>query len=164
MRKASPFILVAAAFVAAGSTRAALASGEALVFAVSAQQAPSGLSSAEVRQIFLGRVTRWKGGRRIALGIRPAATEAGREFFDRVVHMSEIDFTQHWLGIIFRGEAPVSPRLLKSSQDVKQFLIKDGGGLAFLLSSEVTAKDSGIRVLLLDGARADERSYPFRLP
>ncbi len=137
--------------------------GDALVFAVPAAQPTTDLTSGQLREICLGHITRWKDGRRIALAIRPSATPAGQAFLRLVVRMSDIDFSQIWLGIIFRGEAAASPRVLQSSQDVKRFLARSPGGLAFLLASERESPDPTIRLLSLDQARPDEPSYPFRL-
>jgi ABC-type phosphate transport system substrate-binding protein len=165
LRISARVLLAAAATISCAATIrfAAGAPTDSLVFAVPVRQSTTKLSSAELRQICLGRITRWKDGRRIALAIRPSATRAGRAFFDRVVQMSDIDFSQNWLGIIFRGEAAASPRVLGSSEEVKRFLLRSPGGLAFLLASELDPEDSSVRLLSLDGARPDDASYAFRL-
>jgi hypothetical protein len=141
----------------------AAARSDALVFVVSARQPTTkALSSAELRQIFAGRMTRWKGGRRILLAMRPPTTPAGRAFFEDVVRMSDIDFSRLWLGIIFRGEAISSPRVLESKDDVERFLARSPDGLSFLLSSEKGNAEK-LRALIVDGLAPDDGSYPFRI-
>jgi ABC-type phosphate transport system substrate-binding protein len=165
--RTSARVLLAAAATILPATDVRSAAGspsDALVFVVSARRPTTRLSSAELRQISLGRITRWKDGRRIVLAIRPAATPAGGAFFDHVVQMSDIDFSQNWLGIIFRGEATAPPRVLKSSEEVKRFLSKSSDALAYLLASELEPGDTSIRRLIIDGVRPDEPSYPLRLP
>lgn len=139
------------------------ARSDPLVFVVSSRQPTKALSSAELRQTFVGRITRWKDGRRIELAIRPSKTPAGRAFFARVVQMSDIDFSQNWLGIIFRGEAMSSPRVVETRGDVDRFLARFSDGLSFLLASELTPEPT-IRALQVDGLSPDDSSYPFRIP
>jgi len=145
-----------------------LASGapasDALVFAVSAKPPATDLSSADVRRVYLGQTSRWKDGRRIVLAVRPANIRVGRYFFDRVMRMSDIDFSRLWLGTIFRGEAVSAPRVLSRADEVRRFLWRSPDGLAFLLASELDAQDASIRPLRIDGAAPGERSYPFVLP
>ena len=136
---------------------------DALVFVVSAKRPTKALSSADLRQIFVGRLTRWKEGRRILLATRPATTAAGRAFFENAVKMSDIDFSRLWLGIIFRGEAMSSPRVLESRDDVERFLGQYPDGLSFLVASEA-APGKKIRALLVDGLSPDDPAYPFRFP
>ena len=160
--KTSARIALAAAALLAG-LRPAAGSGDAVVFAVSSEQKTTQLSSADLKQMYLGRITRWKGGRRVTLAIRPPGSGPGRAFFDHVLRMSDIDFSQHWLGVIFRGEVDASPRVLDTRQDIQKFLQRSPGGLAFLLASEIEA-DSSWKLLSLDGARPGDASYPYRIP
>ena len=136
---------------------------DALVFVVSVRQPTRGLSSASLRQIFMGRVTRWNAGRRILLATRPPATPAGRAFFETAVRMSEIDYSRLWLGILFRGESMSSPRVIATKDDVERFLARSPDGLSFLLASEKGSPER-VRPLLVDGLAPDDPSYPFRIP
>jgi hypothetical protein len=134
-----------------------------VIFVVSARQEAPVLSTTDLRQIFLGRITRWKSGQRIQLATRPESTPAGRAFFERVVEMSDIDYSRLWLGIIFRGEAMSSPRVLPSPGDVLRFLARVPDGLSFLLDSELPA-GTAVRPLRIDGRSFEDPSYPFRQP
>jgi hypothetical protein len=112
---------------------------DALVFITTNPQ--STLSSAELRNLYLGRTTRWKNGRRVALIVRPASTTAGNAFLKQVVRMSEIDFSQHWLGVVFRGEAPSPPRVVEAAQAVVKIVIENPDALAFVMESELEGID-----------------------
>jgi len=76
--------------------------------------------------------------------------------------MSDIDFSRIWLGIIFRGEAMSSPRVLESADDVRRFLARSPDALSFALESELSP-DASIRSLRVDGVESADASYPFRI-
>ncbi len=137
--------------------------GEALVFAVSARQPAASFSSVELRRIFLGEITRWKSGRRIALAIPPARGRAGRTFYDRVVRMSDIDYSQAWLGVVFRGEAAASPRVIATGEEMKKLLARSPDTLGVLLESDLDPGDTTLHALAIDGFAPGSPSYPFRL-
>ncbi|HEX3107633.1 MAG TPA: hypothetical protein VHU41_00975 [Thermoanaerobaculia bacterium] len=154
--------LVVAILLLAATPFAAQPRRDALVFITSKNQTTTSLSTAELRNIYLGRTTRWKNGRRILVIVRPPAMPAGREFLDRVVRMSEIDFSQDWLGAVFRGEAAAAPRVIGSTDAVRKAIAENTDAIAFVLSSELVAEDeTSIRVLAVDGKTRDEPSYPF---
>jgi len=143
----------------AGSVRAA--PKDELVFVAGKPRPPAAISSSDLRRIYLGRTTRWPDGRRIVLAVRPAATAAGRIFYDRVAGMSEIDFSRLWLGVLFRGEADSAPRVIERAEDVLKFLDRTPDGLAFLLSSELDPRDPARRPLRIDGRDPGTAGYPY---
>lgn len=112
---------------------------DALVFITTNPQAA--LSPAELRNIYLGRTTRWKNGRRVALLVRPASTPAGKAFLKQVVRMPEIDFSQHWLGVVFRGEAPSPPRVVDAATAVVKIVTENPDALGFVMESEIEGID-----------------------
>lgn len=143
---------------------AAVPRREALVFITSKDQVTTNLSSSEVRDIYLGRTTRWKNGHRITVVVRPATTAAGRVFLQQVVRMSEIDFSQNWLGVVFRGEASSPPRATAPVDAVRKLIAGNADAIAFVLSSELVAEDESlIRALAIDGRTREEEAYPYWL-
>lgn len=153
-------ILLMTAMPFAGASRR-----ESLVFITSKEQVTTSLSAAEVRNIYLGRTTRWQNGHRITVIVRPATTAAGRTFLQQVVRMSEIDFSQNWLGVVFRGEASAPPRVVAPSDAVRKLVAGNADAIAFVLSSELTAEDDAvIRTLSIDGRTRDEEAYPYLVP
>ena len=136
---------------------------DALVFACGNRIAPA-LSSADLRRIVLGRTTRWPGGRRIVLAVRPASTAAGRAFYARVAEMSEIDFSTLWLGNLFRGDVDSEPRVIGPADEVRRFLAQTPDGLTVLLASEIDPRDPAIRPIPVDGHLPGAPGYPYPLP
>jgi ABC-type phosphate transport system substrate-binding protein len=162
MMMPGPSPTLAAALLLTATLIAPPAHRDPLVFIVSAQQTTTTLSAADLRNIYLGRMTRWKNGHRIAVIVRPATSDAERAFLARLVRMSDIDFSQHWLGVIFRGEAPSPPQVIASAESVEKAVAANPDSIAFLLTSETLAEDDrSIRILTVDGQAPSEARYPF---
>jgi hypothetical protein len=113
--------------------------------------------------MYLGQLTRWHDGHRVVLAVRPDRTPAGKNFFDRVVEMPEIDFSRLWLGILFRGDAVNAPRVVFSADDLKRFLARTPDALGFLLASEWGAGDPAMQALAVDGSVFGAPAYPYRI-
>lgn len=140
----------------------ARAADDPVVFVVSARSHIVEISSAQLQRVFMGRVTRWANGRRIALAVRPASSAVGHAFFERIVHMSDIDFSHMWLGIVFRGEAATAPRVVDSAEGVGLFLLRNPDGLVVAFNSELDSHDGTERPLSIDGKQPADPGYPFR--
>ena len=132
MRRAGAIVLVSAISMAAATTP------QTIVFITSPKRAPLELSSAELRRIFLGQTSRWRDGHRIVLLVRPATTPEGRTFLDRIVQMPEIDYSQWWIGEVFRGEAAAPPRVIETPEKMIRAVAANPDAIGFLSPSDVT--------------------------
>src|SRR6266849_7341840 len=101
-------------------------------FIVSSKRATKNLSSAELRRIFLGQTSRWRDGHRITLFVRPSSTPEGRLFLNRVVHMSDIDYSQWWIGAVFRGEAASLPRVIETGEGMVKAVAANEDAIGFI--------------------------------
>jgi len=141
---------------------AALMPGEpprtSVSFIVSSKRATKNLSSAELRRIFLGRTSRWRDGHRITLFVRPSKTPEGRLFLDRIVHMSEIDYAQWWIGEVFRGEAASVPRVIETSEAMLKAVAANEDAIGFIAWPVSGAE---VSVLTIDGKPPDDPAYPM---
>jgi ABC-type phosphate transport system substrate-binding protein len=141
---------------------AALMPGEAprtsVAFIVSSKRETKNLSSAELRRIFLGQTSRWRNGHRITLLVRPSNTPEGRLFLDRVVHMSDIDYSQWWIGEVFRGEAASVPRVIESSEAMVKAVAANEDAIGF---TGTPANAADVSVLTIDGKTPDDPEYPI---
>src|SRR5437763_14955281 len=104
---------------------------QSVAFIVSARGHAAPRSSAEVRRIFLGQVSRWEDGHRIALVIRPTATAEGQLFLQRLINMSEIDYAHFWIGAVFRGEASSAPRVIDSRDLAIKAVVENADAIGF---------------------------------
>jgi len=152
-----------AVLLLAAASRAVGAPRDALVFVVRRGQPETEVTSADLRRMYLGQLTRWRDGHRVVLAVRPERTPAGRVFFDRVVEMPEIDFSRLWLGILFRGDAVAAPRVVSGADDLKKFLARTPDALGFLLASEWGSGDPEMQALSVDGSAPGAGYYPYRV-
>ena len=127
-------------------------------FIVSSKRATKNLSSAELRRIFLGQTSRWRDGHRVTLLVRPSNTPEGRLFLDRVVHMSDIDYSQWWIGAVFRGEAASLPRVIETSEGMVKAVASNEDAIGFIGSPPNSAD---VSVLTIDGKQPDDPAYPI---
>lgn len=103
------------------------------------------LSIDDVRRIFKGEKTVWRGGKRIRiLMLAPGATERAvvlRELY----RMTEADYTKYFLQAAFNGKIQAPPKDLDSEAQMKQFLAANPGAIGYLWKNDV---DNSVRVVL----------------
>ncbi|MEK6374026.1 MAG: substrate-binding domain-containing protein [Acidobacteriota bacterium] len=129
-----------------------------LVIIVSPAVPVNELSLADLRRIYLGRITRWPDGRRIVPAVLPSKSAEQRAFLLRVVQMGEIDYAQHWIGQVFRGEAAAPPHLASSSAEARRFVAEHPQAIAFVSAADV---DETVRVVTIERKSAGQPGYPL---
>ena len=149
--RALAVIVLAAALMPAEPPRTTVS------FIVSSKRDTKNLSSAELRRIFLGQTSRWRDGRRITLFVRPPNTAEGRLFLDRVVHMSDIDYSQWWIGAVFRGEAASVPRVMETTEAMMKAVAANEDAIGFIGQGGSAAE---VSVLTIDGKLPADGGYP----
>src|SRR5947207_12314931 len=132
---------------------------QSVAFIVSARGHARPRSSADLRRIFLGQISRWEDGRRITLVIRPTATPEGQLFLQRLIRMSEIDYAHFWIGAVFRGEASSAPRVIDSRDLTIKAVAENADAIGFVLEGETLPET--VAVLPLDGKLPSEADYPI---
>ena len=133
-----------------GAVRAAppvaASSPPSIVFITSPKRSGLETSTADLRRIFLGEVSRWRNGHRMVLFVRPSNTPEGRAFLDRVVQMPDIDYSQWWIGAVFRGEAAAAPRVMETPEKMIRAVAANPDAIGFLSPGDVTRDVSVITV------------------
>jgi hypothetical protein len=123
---------------------------------------PSGpfrdLSTDNLRGIFLGRITR-AGGRRIVPVILGNTDPAQRYFLAKVIGIDEIDFTQVWIGAVFRGEVAAPPRVARSARDAIVYVASHPGAIGFIDERDLQL---GVTPVTVDGRTYHDADYPFQ--
>ena len=119
------------------------------------------ISAGDLRRIFLGEISRWANGRRIIVFVRSSETQEGRLFLDRLIRMSDIDYSQWWLGAVFRGRSANPPRVVASDDAMVKAvaMTPDAIGLVAVPPPET---ESGVGVLSINGKAPSDPNYPIR--
>ena len=152
---AAAFLLLATAAVAADPPPTSVA------FLVSSRNPVRDISAGDLRRIFLGDISRWANGRRIIVFVRPAETPEGKLFLDRLLRMSDIDYSQWWLGAVFRGRSANAPRVVPSDDAVVKAVAMTPDAIGFVAAPPPTI-ESGVEVLTINGKAPSDPAYPVR--
>jgi ABC-type phosphate transport system substrate-binding protein len=103
------------------------------------------LSREQVRQIFMGEKSSWRGGKRITiLMFAPDQTERA-VILREVFRMNESDYTRYFLQAAFTGKVQAAPKDLPSAAQMKARLAANPGAIGYLKKEDV---DDSVRVLL----------------
>lgn len=138
----------------------ARASWEGLAIVVNSQNPVSNLTLWQLRQIFLGERQWWGNGRRVVLGAFPPGSAERQTVLRVVYHMNDRDFDKYFLWGMFRGELVTSPTILRTPKDVRRFVAKTPGAVAYLRASDL---DSSVKVIRINNLRPEDDGYPLRL-
>lgn len=150
----SVLVLALAAIVAAEEH-----SRESVTFVVSARSTVHDLSTADLRRIFLGETSRWDNRHRIVVCLRPTDSAEGRIMLDHLVRMSDIDYSQNWIGAVFRGAAATAPAVYPSREALLKAVANNPDAIGFVLNADPLP--AAVRAITVDRKTADDRSYPI---
>ena len=89
----------------------------------------SALSFEDVRDIFLGKITRWSDGTAVVVGIING--DLHEAFCQTYLGMSAAKFDQHWSRKT-GGDPKKGPRVMKSEQDMTVFIANIRGSIGYL--------------------------------
>ena len=145
---------LAAALCVAGLLPASTASAQVAVI-VHPSNTTSSVSMDELRSIYLGRTTLF-GKTRIVLISHP---EPRTLFDEAVLHMSPTSLKRHWIGMVFSGDGSVPPRVIEDSEELKQFVARTPGAIAFL---DGRLTDGTVKILRINGRFPADPAYPIR--
>lgn len=153
--------IIATLLLFAAGARAAEPSHPSVSFLVCAKNSVRDISAGDLRRIFLGDISRWSNGHRIILLVRPAETPSGRTFLDRLVRMSDIDYSQWWLGAVFRGRAASAPRVIDTAEAMINTVAGTPDAIGFI-GTPGGPLQPGVASLTIEGKAPSDPDYPVR--
>jgi ABC-type phosphate transport system substrate-binding protein len=143
-----------------GSAAADAPLTEPLAIVVNRSNPVDDLSSAELRNIFLGNRSHWSNGRRITLVMREPGEPERRTIVRDVCGMNEEQLKNHFVHGLFTGEILVSPKILASATGVRKFVFNVPGGIGYLRPADV---DPSVKVLRIDELRPEDKGYKLHV-
>ena len=178
MRRPSPVVTLAASlamtalFVEAGvpgpsgveGSRPASAFAQtdvpaALAIIVHRSNPVDGLTSRELRRVFLLETQTWPHGRKITVVLREKDQPERAEAIRLVCGMSEADYDRHILFQTYRGSIAAGPRTIRTDSAMLRFVFNAPGAIGYVPAGQV---DGSVKVLRIDGALPEEPRYPVR--
>lgn len=131
-----------------------------LIVIVPESQTLSDLSVADLRRIYLGEITRWPNGRRIIPVILPPGSRDADLFLKRVVQMSMIDYSQHWIGVVFQGRAAAAPLVVATPAEAVHFVATHPDAIAVIGDQQDLV--GPVRIAAIEQRSPKDADYPLQ--
>ncbi|MFH2141127.1 MAG: hypothetical protein ABIJ97_01795 [Bacteroidota bacterium] len=114
------------------------------------------ISTSELKQIYLGKKTIFPDGKNIVLA---EYADLKEKFYNILLGWSVIKVKKHWLSLIFSSTSSSAPKEFKRTGELKDFILKNEGAIAFVDLSEV---DKSLKILTIDGKKPVNKDYLFK--
>jgi tetratricopeptide (TPR) repeat protein len=128
----------------------ALESG--IVIVVNPENKLSDITSAELKEIYLGNKTNWDSGTQITPVLYPAGSRLNDFFLNKICGMDEKAFTTYWES---RSGAKTTPMFVDQDDWVLRYLERSPGAIGFM----GVDKSGPLRVLKLNGKDINSAGY-----
>ena len=132
---------------------------EAVAIVVHPQVDIDELSFAELRSIFLAERQYWQDRSRITLLVRAAIAPERDLILNELYGMSEDRYRQYWIGKMFRSEVASGPKIVFSTNMLRDLVTVIPGSIGFVPLSEV---GPGLKVIRIDGMLPGDEGYPLK--
>ena len=159
LRKTSFLIVFVSVLVIVPVPADAQKGGTDIAVVVNPNTPISGLTLAEVRQVFKGERQYWPNNVPVVLIMRAPVSKERDVVLRTIFQMSDAQFKQYWVGKIFRAEATSAPKVVYSNGVAAQILTAVPGAIAFMDAKDVTP---GVKVIPVDGRLPGQANYPLR--
>jgi len=121
------------------------------------------LRFSELRAYFTGTATQWPDGSKVVLVERDPRSPAFQFLIDRLVKMSPRDYRRGLMNIEYRGETPVTLKILNTEGAACKFVFNVPGAIALIeTDSLATAECSGVQLVRIDGKLPGEEGYRLK--
>ena len=160
-----PSVLVLVAIAAAGPmvspVDAQTEGAEAVAIVVHPDVAidDDNLSLDQLRSIFLAEQQHWADRSRITLLVRAAIAPERDLILTEIYGMSEDRYRQYWIGKMFRSEVASGPKIVFSTDMLRDLVTVIPGSIGFVPVSEV---GPDLKVISIDGMVPGDEGYPLR--
>ena len=132
-------VTVAAAGPMVSTVDAQTEGGEAVAIVVHPQVAIDALTFNQLKRIFLGEQQHWPDRSRITLLVRAAIAPERDLILTEIYGMSEDRYRQYWIGKMFRSEVASGPKIVFSTDMLRDLVSVIPGSIGFVPVSEVGA-------------------------
>jgi hypothetical protein len=117
------------------------------------------LSLSDLGKILRGDRRFWNNKVAVVMVLRPAGAPDREHVLSAAAHMNDTEFKEHWIGKVFRGEAPSEPLTVPSHGLASEFVSTNAGALSFMPGTDVRAD---LKVLKIDGRLPGQAGYPLK--
>ena len=152
------FVTFAAAAPMLATVEAQTAGVEAVAIVVHPQVDIDDLSLAQLKSIFLAEQQHWQDRSRITLLVRAAIAPERDLVLNEIYGMSEDRYRQYWIAKMFRSEVASGPKIVFSTDMLRDLVTVIPGSIGFVPVSEV---GPDLKVIRIDGRLPGDEGYPL---
>ena len=116
------------------------------------------LSFAQLKSIFLAEQQHWQDRSRITLLVRAAIAPERDLVLTEIYGMSEDRYRQYWIAKMFRSEVASGPKIVFSTDMLRDLVTVIPGSIGFVPMSEV---GPDLKVIRIDGRLPGDEGYPL---
>lgn len=117
----------------------------------------------DLKAFFSGSAKRWPHGTRIVLVERDAAGDASRFLFERVLNTTPRDYQRHLASIEFKGDEPITLKILNSDAAACKFVFNVPGAIAVVEAGSLKLPECGqVQTLRIEGKLPSDEGYRLR--
>ena len=157
------FGLQIAAMLGSLSGAAPLAAGQGFVAIVHPSNPVVNLSTAALRAIFSGMVTRWPNQTKIVLAQRSGGSAANQFLMDRLLRTSWQDYKRSLQALEFMGQEPAVVRVLNTPEAACKFVFNVPSAVSLIEASAVSTPECrDVKVLKVDGYLPGQDGYKLK--
>jgi ABC-type phosphate transport system substrate-binding protein len=113
----------------------------------------SKLSSDDLKNIYLGKITSFSNNKRIILTEYAPLKE---KFYKIVLDKSLRNVKKYWISFVLSGKSANPPIEYKDIDNAKSFVSQNNGAICFVNLSDV---DKSVKVLTIDGKKPGDAKY-----
>ena len=151
-------VTIAAAGPMVSALEAQTEGAEAVAIVVHPQVDITDLSFDQLKSIFLAEQQHWPDGSRITLLVRAAIAPERDLILTEIYDMSEDRYRQYWIGKMFRSEVASGPKIVFSTDMLRDLVTVIPGSIGFVPVSEV---GPDLKVIRIDGGLPGDEGYPL---
>ena len=131
---------------------------EAVAIVVHPQVPIDDLSLNQLRSIFLAEQQHWGDRSRITLLVRAAIAPERDLVLTQIYGMSEDRYRQYWIAKMFRSEVASGPKIVFSTDMLRDLVAVIPGSIGFV---PVSAVGADLKVISIDGKLPGDEGYPL---
>lgn len=146
--------------VAGGATRAQCIPG-GMVVVVNKSNAVESLSLAQLRKLILGDVRTWQDRKQASFVARDPSTKDFQCVLSAVVRQSAADYHRYVISAEFRGDEPMSIKVVDSDASAARAVSSSPGAFAVIEANSIPTLGGSVKVLRIDGKELGQPGYPL---
>jgi hypothetical protein len=123
----------------------------------------SSIRFVDLRAFFSGEIKQWPHGVKLVLVERDLESTVFRFLMQHVLNTTAVEYQRRLANIEFKGETPVTVRVLNSDAAACKFVFNVPGAIAVIATNSLVLPEcSQVQLIMVDGKLPGEEKYGLR--